>query len=186
MSELVFRNIAPKRTYVSKELSNYRLYKDFLAKDFNKRCGYTDCDQFWFGGKRNFQIDHFKPKSIHPELERSYSNLVYSCSYVNRAKSNIIGDFIDPCDTDYNEHFYRDNFGNIYPKDSSVPAKYMYLKLKLYLKRYGIIWTLEQLDKTMEKLIDLIDKTGNEEAKDLLVEVTKKYREYKHYLRAEQ
>lgn len=184
MNELEFRNSSPQRTYSGKELTDYRRYKDFLVKDFNSRCGYTDCFDFWFGGKNNFQIDHFIPKSKKPELETIYANLVYSCSYVNRAKSDDLGDYIDPCDTDYNEHFYRDELGNIYPKDDSPSAKYMYIKLKLYLKRYSIIWMLDQLEQRMFRLQEIIESTDNTEAKELLVEITMKYNNHKRYLRA--
>lgn len=186
MSQLPFRNKAPRRSYSGDELANYRSYKDFLEADFNQRCGYTDCHQVWFGGKRTFQIDHFKPVSRHPELETKYFNLVYSCSYVNRAKWSDVGDYIDPCDTDYNQHFYRDSLGNIFPKPDSLSANYMYKKLKLFLKRYGIIWMLDQLEQQMFKLQELIEATGNAEAKELFVEVGIKYNNYKKYLRAEQ
>jgi len=184
MSHLNFRASPPSRNYIGKELKNYKGYKDSLEKDFLERCGYTNCHQDWFGGKRNFQIDHFKPKSKHPELETKYSNLVYSCSYVNRAKSDDIGNYLDPCEIDYNEHFYRDELGNIYPIETSESAKYMYRKLKLYLKRYGIIWMLEQLENKMEVLRELIEKTGNEEAKTLFIEITFQYMDYKKIKKA--
>jgi len=186
MSEILFRSTPPSRTYTGNELSDYRKYKDFLCRDFNQRCGYTDCSDFWFGGKRNFQIDHFKPVSIFPDLETKYSNLVYSSSYVNRAKSNDVGDYIDPCDTDYNQHFFRDKLGNIFPRKDSPSAQYMYTKLKLYLKRYSIIWTLDQLEQKMFKLGELIEATGDPEAKELFVQIGLKYNKYKKYLRAEQ
>ncbi|MCB0743871.1 MAG: hypothetical protein KDC67_08205 [Ignavibacteriae bacterium] len=186
MSELPFRKLEPKRTYYGKELPDYRRYKDYLEKDFNGRCGYTDCHQFWFGGRRNFQIDHFLPIAKNPELKTKYSNLVYSCSYVNRAKSSDIGKYLDPCDTDYNEHFYRDKLGNILPRNDSEVAEYMYKKLKLYLKRYSIIWMLEQLENSMENLRVLIENTDNKEAEILFREVTYKYMDYKKYLRAAQ
>ena len=185
MSQL-FRNTVPKRSYTGNELTNYRAYKNHLEKDFNERCGYTDCHQFWFGGKRNFQIDHFKPVSKHPELETKYSNLVYSCSYVNRAKSNDIGQYLDPCDNDFNQHFQRDGLGNIIAVANSEPAKYMHKKLKLFLKRYGIIWMIDQLEQRMFKLQELIEATDNAEAKALFVEIGMKYNNYKKYLRAEQ
>lgn len=184
MSQLEFRVFSPERTYTGKELKDYKRYKDFLEKDFKERCGYTCCQQEWFGGKRNFQIDHFKPKSIYPELETKYSNLIYSCSYVNRAKSDDIGEYLDPVSEDYNLHFYRDNLGNIYPNDASESAKYMYKQLKFYLKRYSIIWMLEQLEIKMEKLRMLIEKTDNSEAKELFVAITFKYMDYKKYLKA--
>lgn len=47
-----FRIKSPvRRTNVPKR-STYGAYKDELAEDFNHRCGYTDCTDFWFGGKR--------------------------------------------------------------------------------------------------------------------------------------
>ena len=67
MSHHPFRNMTPQRT-CTKKRTDYHAYKAFLAEDFNHRCGYTDCSDHWFGGKRNFQIDHLKPKSIYPEL----------------------------------------------------------------------------------------------------------------------
>jgi hypothetical protein len=184
MSEIAFRNESPQRTYLGKELLDYRRYKDSLVIDFKHRCGYTHCLDFWFGGKTNFQIDHFKPKSKYPELERNYKNLVYSCSYVNRAKSDDFGFYIDPVDEDYNLHFYRDELGNIYPRDNSPSAKYMYIKLKLYLKRHSIIWMLDQLEQKMFTLQDLIEESKNPIAKELLVAITMRYNNYKRHLRS--
>jgi uncharacterized protein (TIGR02646 family) len=184
MNKLNFRSIAPERTYTGAELNDYRRYKEALEKDFNEKCGYTDCQQSWFGGKSNFQIDHFKPKSIYPELITKYSNLIYSCSYVNRAKSDDDGDYIDPCDGDYNMHFHRDTLGNIYPNESSATAKYMYKRLKLYLKRYSIIWMLEQLELKMQYLKERVEVTNNDEAKELFVAIAFKYLDYKKSLKA--
>ena len=184
MNQVAYRSEIPKRTYSGRELKDYKRYKDSLERDFNERCGYTCCQQIWFGGKRNFQIDHFKPKSIYPDLETKYSNLVYSCSYVNRAKGDDNATYLDPVDVDYNLHFYRDDLGNIFPIEGSDSAKYMYIRLKLYLKRYSIIWMLEQLEIKMEQLRILIEKTDNEEVKDLFVAITFKYMDYKKYLKA--
>lgn len=63
-------------------------------------------------------------------------------------------------------------------------AKYMYKSLKLYLKRYSIIWMIDQLENRMFKLEEIIKKTNNQEAKDLLVEITFIYNAHKKYLRA--
>ena len=80
MGKELFRKENPERTYKGPELKPYGKYKSKLVEDFNGRCGYTDCNHLWFGGRRNFHIDHFKPKSKYPHLETKYSNLVYSCS----------------------------------------------------------------------------------------------------------
>lgn len=186
MCELNFRNTSPERRYSGGEFADYRRYKDILAEDFKSRCGYTSCSDSWFGGRINFQIDHFKPKSKYPELETRYNNLVYSCSYVNRAKSDDDGNYLDPVDIEYNLHFYRDNLGNIYPREDSEAAKYMYLKLKLYLKRYSIIWMLEQLEQKLDDLQILIESTQNELAKDLYLQISFKYHSYLKNLRATQ
>jgi hypothetical protein len=105
---------------------------------------------------------------------------------VNRAKSNDLGNYLDPCITDYNQHFFRDSAGNIFPEVDSEPANYMYKQLKLYLKRYGIIWMLDQLEQRMYVLQELIENTGDAEATKLFVEITMRYNDYKKYLRAEQ
>jgi hypothetical protein len=184
-----FRNTSPVRT-CTKSYSNYRSYKTFLAKDFNNRCGYTDCSDFWFGGKNSFHIDHFKPWKKNPTLKTTYSNLVYCCSYVNILKSDDEGDYLDPCDVDFNTHFERDVNGNILPKASSVQAIYMHKKLKLYLKRYQIIWKLDEIVSRMGKLKTAINNPKNKPIQqELLIlqgELGNELTTYLDYLRSNQ
>lgn len=186
-----FRTSAPTRTYTGPDLNSYRKYKQQLSEDFRRRCGYTDCPDFWFGGVKAFHIDHFKPKSKHGHLECKYSNLVYACSHVNQAKSDDdAADYIDPCDVDYNIHFGRDADGNIVPLLGSQQADYMHTKLKLYLQRYGIIWTLETLEAKLDELRILLKRITDPQVRSELLEqhlkVTDKFFEYKAYLTANQ
>ncbi|MBC7476267.1 MAG: hypothetical protein H7263_18430 [Candidatus Sericytochromatia bacterium] len=146
-----FRNIIPKRTCV-KKYAAYGSYKKYISADFNRRCGYTDCSDFWFGGSNTFHIDHFKPWKKNPHLKTEYSNLVYCCSYVNILKSDDEGDYLDPCDADFNQHFERDSVGNIIAKTHSKEANYMYNQLKLYMKRYQIIWMLDEILIKLKKI----------------------------------
>lgn len=180
-----FRTITPIRTYQKKH-NNYRDYKPYLADDFHGRCGYTDCVDSWFGGKRNFHIDHFLPKKKYPHLETEYSNLVYACSYVNILKSDDDGNYLDPCNEDFNLYFYRDNMGCIYPQQECEQAIYMYKKLKLYLARYSIIWILEQLELKLQKLFSLkenIKKKENiDEINSVIADLSYSFFEYKQYL----
>lgn len=184
-----FRNTPPKRN-CTKVFTNYRSYKPYLAEDFNHKCGYTDCSDFWFGGANNFHIDHFKPWKKNPHLKTVYSNLVYCCSYVNILKSDDEGTYLDPCDEDYNTYFERDYQGNIIPKNTSIEAKYMHCQLKLYLKRYQIIWKLDQLLLSMKKLQTAIQEPKNSSIKqdlvnlhsDLAIELT----DYIEYLKGNQ
>lgn len=160
-----FRTKKPIRTYKNKH-TNYRDYKPYLAEDFHGRCGYTDCVDSWFGGKHSFHIDHFLPKKKYPHLSNEYSNLVYACSYVNILKSDDEGSYLDPCDTDYNEYFYRDQTGRIYPQPGSEKAVYMHSKLRLYLARYSIIWVLEQLELKVKKLLSLRENIQDVKSKN--------------------
>ena len=66
-----------------------------------------------------------------------------------------------------------------------MEAGYMHKKMKLYLKRYSIIWILEQLERKMSKLKDIIEKSNDKDAKELFITVTMKYMDYKAYLRAQ-
>lgn len=184
-----FRDISPKRT-CTKSFSNYRSYKNYLAKDFNNRCGYTNCSDFWFGGAKTFHIDHFKPLKNHPELKTEYSNLVYCCSYANILKSDDEGLYLDPCNVDYNAHFERDFEGNIIPRKDSEEANYMYSKLKLYLKRYRIIWKLDVLLAKMdelEKVIDIIvEPSLKKKLKVHYADLAMVFRQYLKYLKSAQ
>ncbi len=186
---LPFRRKQPQRTYKGKH-NDYKKYKEPLSKDFNERCGYTDCHQSFFGGRRNFHIDHFKAKVHYPELEKEYSNLVYSCSYVNIAKGDDDNDlYLDPCNVDFNIHFERDKYGNINPLTTSKEAIYMHNKLKLYLKRYGITWALDTLfEKWLiirEKLDEIEDESVKSELTILKKDLADEFVEYFHYLRKE-
>ena len=187
-----FRENHPKRT-CTKTYSTYGAFKPHLAIDFLNRCGYTDCSDFWFGGPNNFHIDHFVPWKNYPampNLKTDYQNLVYCCSYVNILKSNDETDYIDPCNVDFNNHFTRDNIGNIFPVATSTAAVYMHKRLKLYLRRYQIIWMLDNILARMKKLNEAIKNPKNQNIKtnlqvlhsDLSAELTT----YLDYLRGNQ
>ncbi len=157
------RKTIPKRT-CSKTYADYHSYKPFLQDDFNKRCGYCDDLDVHCGGKRGFHIDHFRPHSL-PEFEHlkhDYSNLVYACPYCNRAKSNdwpagnseqsVVDEkgYVDPCDTDFDNHLERSDDGRICPK--TEVGNYMFTHLKLGLRRHQLAWTYEQLEILLREL----------------------------------
>lgn len=183
-----FRDIAPART-CTKKYGKYNKYKTELAADFHNRCGYTDCPDWWFGGPNTFHIDHFLPWKKNPHLKTEYSNLVYSCSYINILKSDDEDEnYLDPCNVDYNNHFYRDELGCILP--SSPQAQYMYKKLRMYMRRYQIIWMLDKLYSKMAIVKLKIEQTTDEDLKSQLLqsqgELGNILVDYLHYLRANQ
>ena len=115
---VILRERIPVRSVVVQR-ANYRLHKSELRADFNARCGYCDSIDEFFGGLSGAHIDHFAPKSKFPLLVRHYDNLVYSCPFCNRAKSNKwLGDdaetpnngregFVDPCSEEFDTHLAR-------------------------------------------------------------------------------
>jgi hypothetical protein len=131
-----FREHHPVRT-CSKVFKDYKSYKKYLVTDFKRRCGYTDSPDWWFGGKSHFHIDHLLPHSNpkHLHLKHRYSNLIYACSFINGAKSNKEGDFLDPCDTDYNLHFERNELGEIISKSKS--ALFEKIQFDLAIRKTG-------------------------------------------------
>lgn len=184
---ILFRKDHPIRT-CKKKYQDYRRFKEDLRNDFKGRCGYTDCPDYYFGGKNTFHIDHFKPKSTHKHLENEYSNLIYSCSYVNIKKSDHITQIFDPCEVDMNLHFYRDEYGNIVPFSSSPIAIGMARDLGLNMSRYGIIWMLESLENLKSSLSDMCEGDDNfasasNEALVMLARLNKAHAEYTQYLR---
>lgn len=157
------RKNAPKRT-VQQKLTKYNLYKEALSKDFFCSCGYCGTHHVYYGSGKCFHIDHFAPKSKFKHLENEYTNLVYSCPTCNIAKSNDwcgtsesehilngIG-YIDPCDEEYANAFYRDSSGKIRYQDGNLAAKYMYNKLKFGLKRHEIFWLADYFYDLVPKI----------------------------------
>jgi len=181
----VFRGVTPKRTF-KKNYRSYRQYKNPLQTDFNKRCGYCNCEDVWLGGKRVFHIDHFAPwkrfELTHPEIKILYINLVYSCPYCNGLKSDdwvsndpyvsIVGNkgYIDPCKPDYDAAFARNELGEIIPL--TEVAKYMYEKLALGLERHSIIWQLEKTRSLIKELGNLIESSNvSQDYKENLIQL---------------
>lgn len=200
-----FRSKHPTRTYTGTPKAKYSDYHNELREDFNHRCGYTDCsDKWWQDG---FHIDHFAPKKPRIKdaakktkfalLEHEYSNLVYACPQINRAKKNDWPSddpsitekdgkgYIDPCN-DFNLYFERTDTGGIVPKDNPS-AIYMWNKLKLYLLRYELYWRMEQLAIKKERL-SVLSRTVNlpaeiaPEVLSAMNDLEAEYNKYEKYL----
>lgn len=162
----------PKRLYKQTHTS-YQAYKDPLRDDFHCKCGYCDIEDGYFSGKDSFHIDHFAPKKKFPDLKTNYDNLVYSCPYCNRGKSDDwvtefadqpIKDgqgYIDPCEESYEKFFCRDKYGNIIPENSV--AIYMYNQMKFFLQRHSLLWNLRKIDNILMQLREAIDKRSKDD-----------------------
>lgn len=191
---LPFRNAIPIRTCTTK-YERYTSYKTFLRKDFNRRCGYCDDRDTICGGARGFHIDHFRPRKHFAHLENEYNNLVYACPYCNGGKSDdwpsgteeyCILDgkgYIDPCDTDFDNHFERYDDGRI--RSKTDVGNYMFKQLKLGLRRHELAWKFEQLEKLLLQLMDdLRNFSGNppieNQLRDRHLMLTEEYFRYKN------
>lgn len=166
----------PART-CTKRYADYKSFKPYLVKDFNNRCGYCDSHDKFFGGLKNFQIDHFKPHSIviFTPLKHDYSNLVYSCPSCNRAKSNKWEDvdgFIDPCDNEYDNFISRDTNGKI-KHNNTKQGEYIYSNLNLLLRRHEFLWLIERLENQKSQIKELRENISDKNTLSLLLEFEK-------------
>lgn len=67
--------------------SKYRQYRNWLRDEFSFRCVYCRRRETWLTLRRDYELDHFLPKSKHRDVERDYDNLVYACSDCNGTKA---------------------------------------------------------------------------------------------------
>ena len=137
-------------------------FKPHLRLDFGERCAYCGDGDSIAGSTRNFQVDHFAPKSKFPDLEFEYGNLMYACPYCNRAKWDywvgedakvcVDGDkgIVNPCTPEYDEHLGRLESGAIVAK--TPLGWFMYNRLKLYLRRHHLFYKLERLKERIDVL----------------------------------
>ncbi|OPA02100.1 hypothetical protein BHL27_07060 [Bacillus cereus] len=158
----------PVRSYSGEKWFTNSSNKKRLAEDFKNKCGYCGDFDVYSGGYNVYHVEHFAPKEKFKELEFTYDNLLYSCPYCNLAKSNkwigktatesIVGDkgFVDPCTEEYDLHLGRDEEGSIIYKTSL--GQYIYMELKLYLKRHKILYNLDKIRLKRNVLKEEIEK----------------------------
>lgn len=116
---------------------DYKKYKPHLRKDFLYGCVYCFIHENEWGGLRHFHVEHFRPKSLFPELITEYDNLLYACDVCNIYKGNdwpgdnLHGNcYLNPCEHDYDDHFQVSvitwKIGGL-----TLPARYMIERLHL-------------------------------------------------------
>lgn len=158
----------PTHTYSGEKWKTNATNKKYLAVDFKGRCAYCDDRDFYYGGQRNFHVEHFAPKEKFPALLFVYENLLYSCPYCNSSKSDLwpsndpaisvvgtIG-FVNPCSEEYLQHLERDATGKIIA--TTDLGRYMYKSLKLFLYRHELFFKIEQVEERKKSLEESIKK----------------------------
>jgi hypothetical protein len=170
---LPLRNETPKRRIITKEVPHWTAHKPDLRLDFNHRCGY--CNSFDGFRHTYFEVDHFVPKvffKISGKITlNQYGNLVYTCKYCNNNKlskwpsksETIFHDgkegFVDPCDDEYDSHFYRTVEGAIMWRTEL--GKWMYkeaFKFDEREKSIKLLWNLDRLRLIIPELSEELEK----------------------------
>ena len=66
--------------------SAYESYRPWLRDEFDFRCVYCLKRETWGHVTGEFELDHFEPQSLNPQLRMDYLNLVYACRRCNAVK----------------------------------------------------------------------------------------------------
>jgi uncharacterized protein (TIGR02646 family) len=127
------RSTAPKTRTL-----DYRVFREPVREDFRKTCAYCLLEEMWAAGPENFELDHFRPKSVFPQLTMSYYNLYWSCHVCNRQKHDAWPSkearaqgisFVDLCASSFDEHFVSQKNGKW--RGKTLAARYTIDALRL-------------------------------------------------------
>lgn len=169
---------------------DYTECKEILAEDFQQMCGY--CGKNRKTLLKQFQIDHFAPKSKFPEKKNVYENLVLACPQCNRLKSDKwIGEksevsndgekgFVDPATEEYNQHLFREDSGKIMYK--TEVGKYMYDLLKFNIRRTDLMWKIIKLSELKDELKKYLKNSPDDEGNRKFVEIQNQLDELLNYI----
>jgi uncharacterized protein (TIGR02646 family) len=107
-------------------------FRGELGHRFGNKCGYCErqCDVEADDSNRVPTLDHFRPRSLFPELTYEWSNWIFSCRQCNvdhKQDKWLSGGYVDPCASDPLErpemYFdYDDATGEIIPKSDLEPT----------------------------------------------------------------
>lgn len=85
---MIFRypDLRTERTHGPVGYSSYKSFRPWLRDEFTFRCVYCLKRETWGQVTGEFELDHFEPQSLAPELTLDYANLVYACRRCNAVK----------------------------------------------------------------------------------------------------
>ncbi len=91
--------------------------------------------------------------------------------------------YVDPCDSDFDNHFARYDDGRICPQTDV--GNYMFQKLKLGLRRHSLAWRYEQLEDTFNNLRNEVENFSGptpikEQLMNYRLKVVEEYFKYKY------
>jgi uncharacterized protein (TIGR02646 family) len=92
----------------------YSSFRPHVRNDFQRQCAYCLFLELLAAGEENFELDHFRPKSLFPEHAQNFYNIYYSCHPCNHLKRDLwpskdmeqrgLG-FVDLCKDEFDMHF---------------------------------------------------------------------------------
>jgi hypothetical protein len=106
-----------RRTEPPTPRKDYTIYRAEVREDFTECCAYCLFPELLAGGKENFELDHFHPKSKNEEFAgdvNDFYNLYYSCHVCNHQKGahwpneEVLASgcrFINLCREEFSVHF---------------------------------------------------------------------------------
>jgi HNH endonuclease len=113
-----------RRSSAPQVSGGYQSFREYVREDFSECCAYCLLHELLAGGRDNFELDHFRPKSRFPELIDNFFNLYYSCHVCNLFKGNAWPSevmtklgyrFVDYCRQSFSEQFRQEADGSWTP-----------------------------------------------------------------------
>ncbi len=117
---------------------HYRRFRLYVREDFVECCAYCLIHELLAHGQENFELDHFRPKSLFHSLLHDFFNLYYTCHRCNHRKHDSWPNteleaagyrFIDYCREHFSAHFQETDDGRWHPLTNA--ATYTLEKLDL-------------------------------------------------------
>ncbi len=117
---------------------DYRVFREPVREDFRQTCAYCLLSEVWAAGPENFELDHFRPKAVFPQLTMSYYNLYWACHVCNQMKRDVWPgrearekgiEFVDLCSSSFAEHFVAQKNGKW--RGKTLAARYTIDALRL-------------------------------------------------------
>ena len=116
----------------------YRSFRPFVREDFLRQCAFCLFSELLVGGEEGFELDHFRPRHLFPELLNDFYNLYYSCHPCNHIKRDSWPPpaleeqgicFVDFCKEEFGAHFSVEADGRL--NALTHPGNYTIDKLNL-------------------------------------------------------
>src|SRR5260221_4890554 len=85
-SPFIYPSVPHVRRHGPRGYADHAGFRPWLRDEFSFRCVYCLQRELWVQSQGTFDVDHFLPVSLHPELGVQYDNVLYSCCSCNLAK----------------------------------------------------------------------------------------------------